>query len=277
MRHHLWILLFGLAFLALSRPAPGRPDPGDRANGSDTSSVEEVEVFWQEAPTLVPVRLVFPDGFDRRAPHTLIVALHGYGSSAMRFRRVAQVLADAGFVVALPEATYPLLTGGDLGFDWTLTQTGEATLEERAMRLLGSRYLPTAIEEIRSRCTIDEVYFLGFSQGAVVALLAGIYNHSIADGVISFGLPGYDPSWFEEDVLRAGRDVRVLLVHGGEDERVSPGISVRARDHLAEAGYEVFYRPFTGGHSVPTEQLRAAAAWIEGLDPEPSPPTSLRD
>ena len=140
-------------------------------SGAQEAPALATDVFWHEAPTLVPVQLVFPPGFATDAPRTLVVALHGFGDTSSRFRPVADALAAAGHVVALPEATYAFPAGGRIGFDWTLHHLGDAAASSRAIRLLGTRYLPELVEAIRGRVTVDRVILLGFSQGAAVALL----------------------------------------------------------------------------------------------------------
>lgn len=80
-----------------------------RASDSERIPAPKTEVFWQEAPALVPVRMLFPPDFDRDTPRTLIVALRGFGSSAEEFQRVGDQLAGAGFLVALPEAPYAFI------------------------------------------------------------------------------------------------------------------------------------------------------------------------
>lgn len=242
--------------------------PACAQNPDGSAASPSTELFWHEVPTLVPIQMVLPKGFVRENPHTLVVALHGYGSSATEFRRIADELAAAGFVVALPEATYSMAIGAGVGYDWTLTQQDDPALGERATRLLASKYLPATVREIRGRYAIKDVYVLGFSQGAVVALLTGIYNPSVFRGVISFGLPVFDPSWIAPDAPTTGRGVHVLLVHGHQDERAPRSVSERTGAHFKQAGYNVSLRIFEGGHTVPSAELARAAQWISSGDAE---------
>ena len=234
------------------------------------------DVFWHEAPTLVPVQLVFPPGFTAEAPRTLVVALHGFGDTSSRFRPVADVLAAAGHVVALPEATYAFPAGGRIGFDWTLHHLGDPAAAAHAIRLLGKQYLPELVEAIRGRVTVDRVILLGFSQGAAVALLTGLHDPETFDAVVSFGLPMFNPEWFGPDVLGAARDTRVLLVHGTHDEVAPIDATTRARDGLAGAGLGVTLRTFDGGHTVAPAELEAAARWIAEPTPAASAPGDER-
>jgi poly(3-hydroxybutyrate) depolymerase len=175
-------------------PLTGRAQ--DTTDSKPTSSAT-TELFWQRTTTLVPIRMILPPGFTAQEPHTLIVALHGYGSSAERFRRVGERLAEAGFLVALPEATNAFMTEeGELGFDWGLYHTGDPALDRRAFELLITEYMSDVVRAGWERYGIERAYVLGFSQGAIAAVLSGIYLNDDFDGVISFGLGAYNPAWF---------------------------------------------------------------------------------
>lgn len=244
------------------------PVQAQDADGWATSSSAGPGLIWHEAPTLTPIRVVLPVQFQAQVSRTLIVALHGYGASAVQFEGVAKQLAADGFLVALPEATYPLIAGRANGFDWTLNQQGDPQLRARATRLL-VRSLPTTVAEIRKRFTVDRVVLLGFSQGALVAMLAGLYDNSAFDGVVTFGLPAFDPGWMALDKAAPATRVRVLLFHGAQDKVAPVAISLQARDHLAGAGFDVVYKPFKGGHAVSGHQLAEVARWIREPDRRP--------
>jgi phospholipase/carboxylesterase len=192
-----------------------------------------------------------------------VVALHGYGSSAEIFQRVGDRLAESGLLVALLEAPYAFQEDGQLGYDWTLYNKGaDDALDQRAIRLLCTEFIPRAVRAVKDRYAVDRVYLLGFSQGAFVSLIVAIHNSEMFDGVVSFGLPAYETSWFDVAALEKGRRVRILLLHGSRDEIASPLISDSARDHLIAAKYPLTYRRFNGQHTVPDDQADVAARWI---------------
>lgn len=225
-------------------------------------SAAEAVTIWHEAKALVPTLVILPSDFKPDEVHTLIVALHGYGSSAEAFERVGRRLADAGFIVALPEAPYPMLVGQKLGYDWFLYRRGDDALQLRAGALESEDHLPAVVTDLRRRYRIDDVYVLGFSQGAIVAIVTGVNNNGLFDGIITFGLPAFDTAWFRDNALRTGRDLRILLVHGDKDERAPISMSERARDTFSAAGYDVTFRTFSGGHAVPNDELEFVQGWV---------------
>lgn len=240
-----------------------------KQNSADSKATSEAktELLWHEAKVLIPTRVIFPPKFDAKRDHTLIVALHGFGGSAEAFQRTVGEFAAKGFVVALPEAAYPMLSQGKLGYDWTLFVQGDRALTGRATVLAGSDQIAPMVTDLRQRYQIDRVYILGFSQGALLALTTGIYNSELFDGVVTFGPPAFDTSWFNGNTLAEASGVRVLLVHGRKDPHARFAVSEHARDALKGVGYDVTLRPFEGGHTVPKDQLDFVAKWIRSVKP----------
>ena len=65
-----------------------------------------------------------------------------------------------------------------------------------------------------------------------------------------------------EDIIKKGKDLRVFIAHGRQDNLVQYDYAVRTKDYLEKFGYEVEFYSFEGGHSVSTEALRRAVEWI---------------
>jgi phospholipase/carboxylesterase len=237
-----------------------------------SGSVQEVETFWQEVPSLVPVRVFLPsDDRTGDAASTMVVALHGFGSAARSWTRIASQLAEAGFIVAVPESPHAFLSEeGGLGFDWSLYHVGDPELDARAYEVLATGYMPRLIRSLSERYSPEATYLLGHSQGAIASILAGIYNHESLDGVITFGLGAYDPAWFQDPQLapafEAGNHLSILLVHGDDDDRVPLTVSERGHRHLTEHGYSVTLKPFKGGHTVPSRELDFVIQWLRSIE-----------
>jgi phospholipase/carboxylesterase len=237
------------------------------ATGSTATPSAKTEVFWHEAKVLIPTRVLFPPEFDAKQPHTLIVALHAFGESAEEAQPFVAELAAKGFLVAIPEAAYPLLVEGKLGYGWSLFHMQDFALTERAGRLAVNHQIPPVVTDLRRRYLIDRVYILGASEGAIMALGTAINNSGLFDGVVSFFPPAFDTSWFAGNTLATSRGVRVLLMHGREDKLARFAASEHARDAFKDAGYDVTFHPFSGGHMVTNDHLDVVAKWIRKVNP----------
>ena len=128
-----------------------------------------------------------------------------------------------------------------------------------------------ALQETFSRCAVDPARLAvgGFSDGASYALSLGIDNGDLFTHVLAFS-PG-----FMAPSVRVGAP-RFFVSHGTRDgvlpiERCSR----RIVPQLERAGYEVTYREFDGGHTVPPViALEAADLFVlgEGGEEGQSPP-----
>jgi phospholipase/carboxylesterase len=183
--------------------------------------------------------LFVPESYDgSRAP--LAVMLHGAGGDARgALRPFAADAERRGLLLLSPKSvgrTWDVIAGG-FGPD--------VRLIERALELVLSRY---AVD--RSRLAIE-----GFSDGASYALSLGITNGDVFPYVIAFS-PGF--------AAPAGRrGSPAMFVSHGKQDRVLP-IDRTSRalvPRLKDAGYDVTYREFAGGHVAPRALAREALAW----------------
>ena len=175
-------------------------------------------------------------------PAPLVVLLHGAGEDARDGLALLRAQADAAGLILLAPTSHE--------YTWDL--------------VVGRRYGPDvaaidrALEHVFSRCAVDpeRVAVGGYSDGASYALSLGIANGDLFTHVLAFS-PGFlAPSG------RRGRP-RIFVSHGTRDgwlpiDRCSRTIVPQ----LKRTGYEVRYREFEGGHVVPPEIGREAAAWF---------------
>jgi predicted esterase len=115
-----------------------------------------------------------------------------------------------------------------------------------------------ALEHMFSRYAIDpeRLAIGGFSDGASYALSLGISNGDLFTHVLAFS-PGF--------VAPAGRpgSPRIFVSHGVRDG-VLPidRCSRRIVPELERGGYDVLFREFDGGHTLPPEIASEAVGWF---------------
>lgn len=182
--------------------------------------------------------LYIPETAETGAP--LLVFLHGAGGTGRRELRVVLAAADRyGVVVAAPDSrgvSWDII-GGDFGPDVL--------------------FMDRMLDSLFDRCRIDatRVALGGVSDGASYALSIGLTNGDVFGTVIAFS-PGF--------VMPGEPHGKppIFISHGTEDpvlpidlcsRRIAPG--------LQGAGYQVEYREFPGGHTVPPAVSDAAVAW----------------
>lgn len=187
--------------------------------------------------------LYVPDGYSPDGPSPLALMLHGAGGNAQHGIGLFRDLADESRLILLAvdsrRQTWDVLHGGfgpDIAFiDRALEQTFDQYAVDPARVAVG-----------------------GFSDGASYALSVGITNGDLFTHVIAFS-PG-----FMSPAAQEGQP-RIYLSHG-TDDRVLPidVCSRRIAPQFKRAGYDVVYREFEGGHTVPAQLTRDALDWFSG-------------
>ena len=175
------------------------------------------------------------------SPAPMAVVLHGAGGRASDAMALLRPLADAtGMLLLAPTShqyTWDVIVGGygpDVGA------------------------IDGALEEAFSRYAVEPTRMAigGFSDGASYALSLGINNGDLFSDVLAFS-PG-----FMAPSVRAGAP-RFFVSHGTRDDVLPIGFcSRRVVPQLERMGYEVEYREFEGGHTVPPEILLDAIGWF---------------
>jgi phospholipase/carboxylesterase len=173
----------------------------------------------------------------------LIVALHGAGQDCgLMIRTLTPVADNTGAVLLAPDAramTWDAIAG-EFGPD--------VEFIDRALRWIFER-----VDLNPARLVLS-----GFSDGATYALALGLANGDLFSRVMAFS-----PGFLIPIQERRGHPA-VCLSHGTRD-RILPidQCSRRIVPVLKQAGYDVRFEEFDGGHQMPPGIIRLAATWLE--------------
>ncbi len=109
------------------------------------------------------------------------------------------------------------------------------------------------------------IMLAGFSQGAVIALTAGLLYPKRLGGIIA--LSGLLPN--SEAVIQssaiANRDIPIFIAHGTADGIVPLALGKRAYENLTQAGYPAIWHDYPMAHSVCAEEIRDISDWIQKI------------
>jgi phospholipase/carboxylesterase len=178
-----------------------------------------------------------PAGLDPARPAPLIVALHGAGGIAMQLLDFMAVQAEShGVIVLAPESR---------GSTWDMIQGGYGP---------DVAFIDRALAKIFQLHPIDpsRVALSGFSDGASYGLSLGVINGELFDHIFAFS-PGFMAPTSTADTPQ------IFVSHGIHDEvlPIDP-CSRRIVPALRQAGYDVEYHEFEGGHVVPPDMVERA-------------------
>ena len=223
----------------MSAPEHGRlgARPGSRG-GDDAPEAGTEELHAPEGGSGL---LRVPAGHRAGEAAPLVVLLHGAGGDARGGLRPLEGLAD--------EAGLVLLAPGSLGATWDVIQGGFGPDVEALDALLWQVFARVAVDPTR-------LAIGGFSDGASYALSLGVTNGDLFSHVVAFS-PGFLAPGAQQGAPG------IFVSHGVADA-VLPieRCSRRLVPALREAGYEVRYEEFEGGHVVPPPVAAQAVAWL---------------
>lgn len=192
-----------------------------------------------------------------------MLLLHGLGSSGKDLLPLAEALDKGKPRVAL-FANAPLrpvaMKGGEsipAWFDLDRLEGGRMQVREDQFRESVRFVLEIMDDLLQEGFAPEEVCLLGFSQGAGVAIAAGVEaNHPLL-GVAA--LSGYFPAGL---MPRKAAPLFVFMAHGTEDDVVSIDYARRTKEALEKRQAQVEWREYPMGHSACLEEVRDLEAWI---------------
>jgi phospholipase/carboxylesterase len=173
----------------------------------------------------------------------LMVLLHGAGGSGDGIlKRLGSYAADAGIVVLSPDAR-------DSSWDAIRKDFGPDV-----------EFIDRCLERVFEQVNVaaDRVSVGGFSDGATYALSLGLVNGELFKRIVAWS-PGFV----------VGGEVtgkpRIYVSHGTEDEILPiDRCSRRIVPVLKRNGYDVTFKEFIGGHTIPAEIATAGMKFALG-------------
>jgi phospholipase/carboxylesterase len=187
--------------------------------------------------------LAVPEGYDPDQAWPFLVLLHGAGGDADAWQSIFPLADEFGVVMMAPDSranTWDVIRGGGFGPDVT--------------------FIDEALAYCFRRVRVDPARLAlgGFSDGASYALSMGLANGDLLSHVIAFS-PG-----FLLPTEERGKP-EIFISHGTDDPILAfEQTNGQILPLLQEAGYDVTFRRFEGGHEVPLEVARDALAWLVG-------------
>lgn len=185
--------------------------------------------------------LYVPVGYQPDRPLPLIVMFHGAGGEARAGLSPFFDRPDNSPIILLAttsrDTTWDIARGG-FGPDIAL--------------------LDQALGMAFDRVSVDpgKIVAAGFSDGASYALSVGLTNGDLFSKVVAFSPGFYAPG-------QTTGTPKVWIAHGTRDDVLPIDETSRQIVSLLEdAGYDVEYQEFDGGHTVQPEMADEALAWI---------------
>jgi phospholipase/carboxylesterase len=196
-----------------------------------------------------------------RVPSALIVLLHGYGANGDDLIALGDEwrarLPDAVFVAPNAPQPIPGMAGALQWFGLTMRDPGEYWRGVVSARPMLDRFLDA--ELARYRLAPNRLVLIGFSQGTMMTLHAGLRRPAPPAAIVGFSGLLAGPEHLAEITVRPP----VLLIHGEADDLIPADALHIAREPLAHAGLLVERHVRPGlGHGIDPESVAIAGHFM---------------
>jgi phospholipase/carboxylesterase len=196
-------------------------------------------------------------------PHPTIIALHGWGASALDLVGLAPYVAEGRFQMICPQGPVVVPLGGAVGFGWfPLNAVGQVIGEGSIDR--AAETLRTFLAQAHERYAIDprKLVLLGFSQGGVMAYVLAFAEPARFAGLaaLSAWLPPELVATLPDDEGR--RQLTTLVQHGSDDEIIAVARARQSVESLRAMGVPLTYREYEMGHEINGASLADLSTWL---------------
>jgi phospholipase/carboxylesterase len=208
-----------------------------------------------------------------------VVLLHGFGAPGDDLVPLARYM-DAGARARFVFPAAPIELGGLYGDSrawWRLDLVKlEEELRSGALRdrrgevpegLVEARVqLGRFLDELVARYAIDpsKLVLGGFSQGAMLSLDVALHRERVPAGlVLMSGTLLAESEW--RPLMKKLAGVPVFQSHGRHDMLLPFSIAELLRDALVEAGAQLAWKHFPGGHEIPPPVLEGVGALLRSI------------
>lgn len=199
---------------------------------------------------------ILEKGSSIRNATKALILLHGRGATASSILNLADEFCDDRFYIAAPQATdnswYPhnFMSPEKSNDPWVTSSV---------------KIVNRLIDEISFSIPIEQIYIMGFSQGACLALEASARNATRYGGVVAFtgGLIG--PTLNEDKYHGNFEGTKIFIGTGDSDPHVPLERAEDSRDLLAKMGARVTLKVYPRmGHTIIDDELIWVKANIFG-------------
>lgn len=196
-----------------------------------------------------------------------MVLLHGYGAAGDDLVGLgAMVARSTGCLAVMPAAPEPVGSGRQWWSldDWRARRAAGEDLSDEVPAGLtdASRRVQGVLRTLGARgIAHDRIVLGGFSQGAILALDAGLSAERPLGGIaVLSGTLIARSRWAA--AVEHGDTPPVLMTHGRGDPLLSFRRADALRMLLAERGVSVSLVPFSGGHAIPPVARERLIAFV---------------
>src|SRR5688572_14007263 len=195
-----------------------------------------------------------------------VVWLHGLGADGHDFEPIVPMLGLPRVRFVFPNAPLRAVTinGGMVMPAWydITALGGEGGADAAGVRESGAEVAALLAREKQRGVPPERTVLAGFSQGAAIALHAGVRHPEALAGILV--LSGYEvlPETRDAEAAPANRRTPMLFCHGTRDQVVPVAGGRMAHAAHATADRDAQWREFPIAHEVSDAEIAAVRDWL---------------
>ena len=203
-----------------------------------------------------------------KKPTSIIVLIHGYGANGDDLLSLGKawsdLLPDTLFVAPHGPTVCEMNPAGNQWFDLKDWDPARIIKEVQSITPAFNQYLDGLLED--HNLPYDKLAFVGFSQGAMLAMHIGLHRPQCA------GVVAYSGGFLEDPQELMIAHPPVLLIHGDQDDVIGHSFSEQAEARLKTLGVPVNLSVIAGlGHNIDQRGLAEGGPFLkEQLDKKSS-------
>lgn len=197
----------------------------------------------------------------KNKPQKILIFLHGYGADPESFSDVGKYIVDNidGIDAVLPYG-FNFCARCGIGYEWFPMDT-DSILDWRKDIVSASNKMIEFIDSVKEKYNVssENVILSGFSQGAMLALDAGIKAE--VGWIIAFSGILVDESVLD----KKNKKTKIALMHGDSDEVLPLSSMIAAVDEFKERGIDIktLIVPRLN-HSIDMKEMNFALDFLKG-------------
>jgi len=189
----------------------------------------------------------------------VLMLLHGVGSNE---RKMLPLAEGSDPRLGIISVRGPVELGQDAYGWFHVAFTANGPVIEAAEAEASRCALLGFIATYQAAHNVDDIYLMGFSQGAIMATVAALTKPQSVQGAV--GLSGRFPKEFLEQIA-APEDLKktaLWIGHGIEDQKLPIHHGRATESLLRRTGAPFSYQEFPAGHEITSEMHSSAHRWL---------------
>ncbi len=200
-----------------------------------------------------------PSSIDPDKKYPALFLMHGMGSNEQDLLSLVRGLEDTFYIFSVRG---PLAHPSGYAF-FTIEGYGKPHREVFDQSI---GQLKNFLDYASQNYPIDQenIYLLGFSQGAIVSMTLGLALGNRIKGIVA--LSGYIPAFVKKDYdIQPVENLSIFISHGENDPVLPFEWGVESKDYFEKQRAKVSFHSYPGGHTVSLQNYRDLIEWITNI------------